>query len=279
MAKRRAGSRSQRKTARAIRPTKKRPAKSRAKRVLRTADAQSDWNPSRFALWSQRWGNPGDDNQTYPTTVLLRHPSAPFVGTGTISNFEYDLQETAHNYLVAANSNQLIDPPLGLPQEWLDALKPGPASDPSFGWLKFEGPATPLLSFSALRTNASDAGDLMVILLASQPTGPGFGIRVVAHVLRPRSRSSSGSELEIHISGMSASLPGGRWLPQPVPRTATARRGEVARALIPDMIIELFKLAPFRTAIASTVGLEENTLAVQGVRLPPTIRSGQRLTC
>ena len=69
-------------------------------------------HPSKFALWSQRWGNPSDDNQTYPTTVLLRHPTAPFMGTGTISNFEHDLQKAAHDYLVAANANPLIDPPL-----------------------------------------------------------------------------------------------------------------------------------------------------------------------
>src|SRR5216684_6980462 len=209
MAKRRAGSRKQRKTPRAKRAAKKRPARSRVKRVARTTDPQSVWSPSKFALWSQRWGNPGDDNQAYPTTVLLRHPTAPFMGTGTISNFVHDLQKTAHDYLVAANSNPFVDPPLGLPREWLDALDPDqPGGDPSFGWLPFERPATqqpakPLLSFLALRTNASEhapdlsafltnasehAADLMVILVASQPTGSGFGIRVVAHI-RKRSRS------------------------------------------------------------------------------------------
>src|SRR5216683_1731185 len=155
MAKRRAGSRNQRKTVRAKRPTRKRPAKSRAKRVTRTADAQSDWNPSRSALWSQRWGDPNNDNQTYPTTVLLRHPTAPFTATGTVS--EHDLKKTAHAYLTAANCCNLVNPSLNLPQEWLDALDPvHPAGDPSFGWLPFTSTTTTskaLLSFWARRTN------------------------------------------------------------------------------------------------------------------------------
>src|ERR1043166_5132087 len=37
---------------------------------------QTTWIPSRFALWSQRWSDPNDAN---PTSVLLHHPTAPFV--------------------------------------------------------------------------------------------------------------------------------------------------------------------------------------------------------
>jgi hypothetical protein len=284
MAKRRAGSRKRRTT-----PGAKRPVRSRARRLARTTDAQSGWNPSRFALWSQRWGNPGDDNQTYPTTVLLRHPTAPFIGTGTISNFEhfeYDLRKTAHDYLVAANTNPLIDPPLGLPHEWLDALDPDqPGGDPSFGWLPLEQPGTqqpakPLLSFGALRTNAPEhaadlsafltnssegAPDLIVILLASQPTGSGFGIRAVAHI-----RIQSPSQFEIDISGMSASLPFGLFrpapLPQPLARAALARARETALPFIDFLISALFK-----NMIASTLGLERSTVAIQGVRLSPVM--------
>ena len=67
----------------------------------------------------------------------------------------------------------------------------------------------------------------MVILLASQPTGSGFGIRVVAHI-----RKQSPSQFEIHISGMSASLPFGLFRPAPLPRplarAAQARARETA---------------------------------------------------
>src|SRR5271163_3340275 len=63
---------------------------------------QLGWNPSRFSLWSQRWGDPNNSNQSFPTTVLLRHPTAPFLGTASAGNLEHDLQKIAHRYLVAA---------------------------------------------------------------------------------------------------------------------------------------------------------------------------------
>ena len=272
MAKRRAGSKARKK--RVKRAAKKRPARPRARRVARSTDDQSGWPYSEFSVWSQRWGNLNDDKQTYPTTVLLRHPTTPFMGTGNLSSFDSDMKKVAYDYLVAANGNLLIDPRLEIPSEWVDALAPG-QSDPSFGWLSFPTPTTqqsvsPLVSFVALRTNASDnSSDLIVIMLASQllasrPTGAGFGIRVVAHVRK------SGSQFEIRISGMSASLPFGHFrptpLPQPSTRAARARAREVALPTASTLVEFLFT-ARLRGLIASTLGLDRSTVAVQGARL------------
>src|ERR1700686_1138416 len=126
MAKRRVGSRTPKK--RATRAAK-RPPKPRARRAVRSADDQSGWPYSRFAVWSQRWGSPNDDNQTHPTTVLLRHPSTPFMGTASTSNFENDLKRIAHSYLVVASNSQLVNPSLALPPHWLDALDPDHANE------------------------------------------------------------------------------------------------------------------------------------------------------
>ena len=280
MAKRRAGSRNQRKAVRAKRPTKKRLAKSRAERVSRTAYAHPAWNPSRFALWSQRWGDPHNDNQTYPTTVLLRHPTAPFTATvkaaGTVS--EHDLQKTAHAYLTAANCCNLVNPSLNLPQEWLDALDPvHPGGDPSFGWLPFTSttkPTNALLSFWARRLNGPRRkANSIVILLASQASGPGFGIRVVAHV-----RKLSPSRSEISISGMSACLPFGIFRParfsRPLTRTVRVRVQRLTKRFLDFLTTNeptfgKTKEPSFRNKIASTHGLESITLAVQGARFSP----------
>jgi hypothetical protein len=244
---------------------KRRAGPKRAKRASRIEVAR--WQPSRFALWSQRWGDPNNDSQTYPTTVLLRHPSAPFTATitatGTVS--EHDLKKIAHAYLTAANSSNLVDPSLNLPQEWLDALDPdNPGGDPTFGWLPFTSPpraSKTLLSFWARRTNGRTV-DLMAILLASQPSGPGFGIRVVAHV-----RKLSRTKLQISIPGISASLPFGVFRPPPLRRPLTP----AARARAQRLIKRLLKYLSMesRNVIASTHRLESSTLALQGARFSP----------
>jgi hypothetical protein len=271
MAKRSAGSKARKKTVK--RAAKKRPTTPRAKRTARSTDDQSGWPYSKFSVWSQRWGNLNDDKQTYPTTVLLRHPTTPFMGTGNLSSFENDMKKVAHDYLVAANGNPLIDPRLEIFSEWVDALAPG-QSDPSFGWLSFPTPTTqqqvsPLVSFVALRTNASDGpSDLIVImmashLLASQPTGTGFGIRVVAHV------RMSGLQFEVRISGMSASLPFGHFRPAPLPHSTRAGRAPAREEALPlpaSMLVE-FLAARARSLVASALGLDRSTVAIQGIRL------------
>ncbi len=240
-------------------------------------------DPSKFALWSQRWGNPGDDNQTYPTTVLLRHPTAPYMGTGTITNFEHDLKKIGHDYLVAANSNHLVDPALGLPPEWLDALDPDhPSGDSSFEWLPLERPGTQkrsLVSFLAPRTDASNnVSDLMVIMLASQPTGAGFGIRVVTHVrkLESQYRSQSGSQFEIRISGMSASLPFGHFRPRPVQHLTRAARTREA-ALQSEIFINFLISGEFREYDRINAGLGKRYRCDLGYALVADhARSGKR---
>jgi hypothetical protein len=242
-----------------------------AKRRAGPRGARSIWRPSKFALWSQRWGDPNNDNQTYPTIVLLRHPTAPFTATvratGTVS--EHDLKKTAHAYLTAANSHNLVNPSLNLPREWLDALDPAhPGGDPSFGWLPFTSTTTTskaLLSFWARRKNARGrAADSLVILLASQPSGPGFGIRVVAHV-----RKLSQSRFQISISGMSASLPFGIFRPLPILRPLTRTARARAKLRTQRFLNFLKRDSSFRNVIASTHGLESGTLALQGARLAP----------
>jgi hypothetical protein len=247
---------------------KRRKRKSLKKRASYSIVAR--WQPSRFALWSQRWGDPNNPDQTYPTTVLLRHPTAPFIATvtttGTVRSLEHKLKETAHAYLTAANSSNLVDPSLNLPQEWLDALDPdGPGG--SFGWLPFQSgaPGKALLSFYAPRTDAAGrAVDLMVILLASDPAGSGFGIRVVAHVSK-----LSRTKFEIRISGLSASLPFSSFQPIFLPLKRAARRRVREAALIPESeLIEFLLAARFRRIIASTLGLDRSSIAIQGIRLP-----------
>jgi hypothetical protein len=294
MAKRRAVSRTAKKRAS---QAAKRPATSRAKRAARRPDDQSGWPYSQFAVWSQCWGSLHDDNQTRPTTALLRHPATPFMGTGNLDDFEYYLQKVAYAYLATANNNELIDPSLEIPDKWLDGLDPdGPGPDPSvfppFGWLPLAWPATDqpvssLISFSALRRNAlaprsqpSEApSDQIVILLASQKTGfdkdavalgSQFGIRVVAHV-----KHSSKSQFEIRISGMSASLPFGIFrtglLPQSLVRTREARALDAAAFFQSSIDFLTSRKQQFRTKIEQMHGLETGSVAIQGVRLAPIL--------
>jgi hypothetical protein len=268
MAKRSAGSKARKK--RVKRAAKKSTPRPRAERAARSTHHQSDWPYSKFSVWSQRWGNLSDDKQTYPTTVLLRHPTTPFIGKGNLSSFESDLKKVAHDYLVAAKGNPLIDPRFEIPSEWVNALAAG-QSDPSFGWLSFPTPTTrqnPLASFVALRTNASDSSDSIVImmasqLLASQPTGTGFGIRVVAHV------RESGSQFEVRISGMSASLPFGHFRPTSLPQPSIPAGVRVREVELPTAatLADFLFSARFKTLIASTLPLDRRTVAIQGIRL------------
>jgi hypothetical protein len=254
----------------------------RARKKTPSTD-QLDWRPSKFALWSQRWGDPDNDNQSFPTTVLLRHPTAPFRGTARVGTLEQDLHRIAHQYLLTVNNSSLIEPPLGLPAAWVDALNPA-NPNPWFGWLPLawppstQGEVSALVSFSASRFNATaSASDQMIILQASQPTGPGFGIRVVAHVrqLGAAASAKAQDEREIRISGMSACLPARRWLSQSAPRSAAAGRGQAAPRFTPDEFVEFLTGPAFKATIASTINLEESSVAIQGMRLsPPAMRDG-----
>ena len=256
----------------------------KAKRRARSGASRGGelgWNPGKFSVWSQRWGDPNNSNQTFPTTLLLRHPTAPFLGTASASNLEHDLQKIAHRYLVAATKSRAVNPSLELPAQWLQALDPD-HQNPWFGWLPLGWPATDgklnsLVSFAAERTNASDGtSDLMVIMQASQRTGSGYGVRVVAHVrkLKAQPKSKTGSKLQIAISGMSACLPVGEFFPQSLPRSAIAIP-KATSALTASKLIGLLRNPDFKRKIVLATDLEECTFAIQGARIYPNVRGEQ----
>jgi hypothetical protein len=205
---------------------------------------RSVWSPSRNALWSQRWGDYDDDQQNYPTAILLRHPTAPYVDVVPEINDEH-MQCVSYKYLIAANSldESHIDRPLKIPCVLLTALAPAasprdsampmdPPDPRSFKWLPIGWPPQThnsdpqtLVSFQAMRQDMSDGTtlrDRTVVMLATRlsdflqikngagiievPYGFEFGIRIVAHVWR---RPDTG--YEVRITGMSASLPFGAW--------------------------------------------------------------------
>ncbi len=192
-----------------------------------TASRDSDppaWNPGKFALWSQRWEDPND---AYPTAVLLRHPTDPFTRVVEWANddqMQKEMQKVAFAYLDRASKLD-IDPRFELAEDWLLALNPDSTPDEeltnSFGWLPIGWPPNdagapfdPLASLRVERMRGDKPlPDQTVILLASQRLGkqhflgPGFGVRVVAHV-----RSTRRNEHEVRITGASASLPYGDYI-------------------------------------------------------------------
>ncbi len=94
-----------------------------------SADAYA-WSPSWNALWSQRWGDYYDDQQNYPTAILLRHPTAPY--EAVVPKIDDDhLRCVSYKYLIAANSLEAphINRPLKIPPELLKALAPPPNTD------------------------------------------------------------------------------------------------------------------------------------------------------
>src|SRR4030081_1911190 len=97
------------------------------------------WNPGKYAVWSQRWV---DAKDSAPTTILLRHPSAPF--TGVVKDFrDQALRALAFAYLERATKLTDIQPRLEVPEEWLRALsstKINPRLASAFGWLPIQWP-------------------------------------------------------------------------------------------------------------------------------------------
>ena len=100
------------------RPSKKKATKAKksakAKRAIKTKPrsettkkAVENWSPSKFALWNQRWG----DSANTPTSILLRHPTAPFIGTVDAID-DIQMQGLGNAYLKAVMENPDIDPPI-----------------------------------------------------------------------------------------------------------------------------------------------------------------------
>ena len=192
-----------------------------ARRPRSGSGDQPPWNPGRFALWSQRW-----EDADGPISVLLQHPTAPFVRHVTAID-DAALQRAASDYLEQANNPDVVDPPLGLPLNWLAALRPPPpietdelmAIRSAFGWLPVGWPppsfddstsADPIQSFVVERRSADgDTLDRAVVLLATEwlngwVLNSEFALRIIAHV-RPRNNGT----FDVHITGLSASLPFG----------------------------------------------------------------------
>jgi hypothetical protein len=242
---------------------------------IAVADAPN-WSPTKYALWSQRWST-----NNASTSVLLRHPTAPFPAGGLLVDAIDDetMQKLGLSYLLAASQNDNITPRLDLPHSWIEALEK-PGSNPAFAWLPLGWPpkdwdgedaGDPFVSFQAERFAADGKSvlpDLTVILLASEwinmdkapdkdfkVAGSEFGIRVVAHALRQN------GQYRIRISGMTASLPSGYYLTDGL---SSGRHG----------LVDIFGLAkgenPFaaiKADIANTLRLKSDAVKLRGVRV------------
>jgi hypothetical protein len=182
------------------------------------------WNPGKYAVWSQRWVDPKD---SAPTTILLRHPCAPF--TGVVKDLDNQtLQALAVAYIERAIELPDIVPRLELPMEWLQALNSTRITKrtaAAFGWLPIQWPpesftnqqtpADPFVSFRVERWSPKGTvlPDRTIILMASERLGDRvlgseFGLRIVIHAHERRTIKRN-TEFDIRITGMSASLPFG----------------------------------------------------------------------
>jgi len=222
------------------------------------------WDPSKFSLWTHRLADPNDTN---PTSILLRHPQSPFVRVMDKID-DPTMQQIGFDYLSEVSTLPDLDPPLGLPTAWIDALNPAARRDPTFGWLPIGWPnpasANPLVSFRVERLSwLGPLPDQSIVLMASElfsffgstpvALGSGFGIRLLAHAQK------RGKKFLIRITGLSASLPFGPYRRQQAwlnawPNNARAR--------------EFFlQLLANKTEIASTLGLPSDSLHIRGLRL------------
>jgi hypothetical protein len=227
------------------------------------------WNPSKFALWSQRWG----DSNNAPTSILLHHPTAPFPTAPLIVDTidDSDMQDLGNQYLDAVTHNPDIDPPISLPPvqttAMIDLLARGSGF---FRWLPIRWPAKmpddgnagdPFVSFRVdRRSTGGDLVDQTLILLASEwipdhYLGSGFGIRVVAHV-----RQTTGNKYAIHITGMTASLPFG---PYSTPDVWDLIVKENAFA----KIFEKDTLDLIETDMSNQLGLKNQSVYIRGARI------------
>jgi len=237
------------------------------------------WNPSKFALWSQRWG----DSSNAPTSILLRHPTAPFPTAprivDTIEAIDDDYMQTlGAQYLDAVRENPNIDPPIDLPPVQKSSLNVLLERDSGFfRWLPIGWPSEqpddpnagdPFVSFRVERR--SPEGDLLdqtVILLASEwipdPNpdrkkpgyylGSGFGIRVVAHV-RP-----TGGKFEVRITGLTASLPYGPY--------STVEVFSLVEGKQFAPIFNKDTLTQVTTEMSMQLGLKNQSVSIRGARI------------
>jgi len=229
-----------------------------AERATPKKGERSEWNPAKFAVWSQRLVDP-DDAQ--PTFVLLRHPTAPY--KAVVTNLDdATMQRLAYDYLRRAVALRTIQPRLQLPDGWLASLDPRKkmkASPAEVAWLKIQWPPenfrrgddTPVDPFASFRAErVSSLGiDQTVILMATEQVGgrvigSDFGLRVVAHATamgsqsgakKSKTRAKAANSYDVRITGMSASFPFGRFQTRGILQAGWATRrdaGEFIRNLV-----------------------------------------------
>jgi hypothetical protein len=259
--------------------------KGAARRAKTTAAETSRpiWTHSRFALWSRRWDDPNDAN---PTAILLHHPTAPFPDdpliVDQIDDTNIKIQKLAFDYLEEVNQLTDIDYPLGLPEEWLKQLNLSERREnPTFDWLPIGWPSDdpefgdPLVSFRVVRETRGERADEALILLASERREPKekgqtgflgseFGIRVVVSL-----RRRSDNKLEVRITGMSASLPFGRYLTDGVSTKSWSSQAAF------NLVLE--GKAAVRAEIADLLRLENESVHIRGIRIaeiPPDPSAG-----
>jgi hypothetical protein len=244
---------------------------------MAVADGTGDgpiWNPSKFALWIQTWG----DSNNAPTSILLRHPTAPFPTNprivDTIEAIDDDYMQTlGDQYLDAVRENPNIHLPSHFPKKvQRTSLKVLLARDSGFfRWLPIGWPSEqpdhpnagdPFVSFRVERR--SPAGDLLdqtVILLASEwipdhYLGSGFGIRVVAHV-----QQTNDKKYAVYITGMTASLPFGHYSTPEVWDLVAGPDKVFAK------IFEEQTLGGIKTDMSNQLGLTNESVYIRGARI------------
>ena len=238
-----------------------------ADEVARRPRASAEWHPGKYALWSERWG----DAANAPTSILLRHPTAPFLATVPVID-DSNMQRVGNEYLEAVARNGDIDPPIHLPpvfttdsKDFFKRRGSGFIRWLPLGWPPakpdYDDAGNPFVSFRVERKSRTTVVDQTVILVASEwipdklkPPGhflgSGFGIRVVAHV-RP-----TNGEYEIRITGMTASLPFGPY--------STVQVFDLVEA---DQFAPIFETDTIETQISEQLGLKNQSVSIRGVRI------------
>lgn len=240
----------------------------------------AEWHPSKYALWSERWG----DADNAPTSILLRHPTAPFLVTVPAID-DPNMQRVGNEYLKAVTENPDIDPPIPpLPVFTTDSRDFFNRDSGFFRWLPLAWPpanpddddaGNPFVSFRVERkSRAGTLVDQTVILVASEwipdpaPNadsdgpprghflGSGFGIRVVAHV-RPVN-----GEYEIRITGLTASLPFSPY--------STFRVFDLIRNNEFADIFRTASLSLVKAEMSEQLGLKNQSVSIRGVRIATT---------
>ena len=262
-----------------------------ADEVARGPRDSAEWHPSKYALWSERWG----DAANAPTSILLRHPTAPFLRTVPAID-SLNMEPVGNDYLEAVASNPDIDPPIKLPQVFTansrDFFKRRFSG--FIRWLPLRWPpadldaldaGNPFVSFRVERKSRAGAVvDETVILVASEwipdhapdadantdpdhpPSGhylgSGFGIRVVAHV-----RPANGA-YEIRITGMTASLPFGPYSTEEVFKLLgkEGKEGKEGKNTFAP-IFETDRLFQVKTEMSAQLGLKNQSVSMRGARI------------